>query len=527
LNASIVSKETGETAVDVINRSLARNTDTVHAIHFLRDGIIQKISLAELDRQSISVALHLRELGVRPGDRVGIAGKNCLEWVLLDRAVLKLGGVTCGFDAGRFVASMAIEKYGLNRMFVEEVMETHSCIHGFDVVRQWAGEREESPGPLHEGYKPHDVCAIKFTSGSTGPAKGMEAIVGGINDSLTDVQEMFEHTAGDNILVFLRLAQLQQRYWIYSAMAFHHDIAITTLDHVFPMAQAVNPTVVMGVPGFFEDLKRQLESEAGYPADDLKARGRAVQAKLGGRIRYLWTGSAPASRATLDYYFDCGVSLYQGYGLNETCIIAKNCPKANRIGSVGKVLSNKTLRIDSQGMLIVGSRNPIIKGYMWGKPGDNERLFMPSGEIKTYDLGYLDEDGYLFIQGRIDDLIVLGTGRNVLVGPLEEKIKLHPGVHECVLYGTGKPFVTALVSPANELLDHAALEKHLQEINKTLFPEQQIRGLVISPAAFSMDNGLLTSQYKPIRKEIYRYLEPQIEAVYNNTNVLWRGAYGQ
>jgi long-subunit acyl-CoA synthetase (AMP-forming) len=96
-----------------------------------------------------------------------------------------------------------------------------------------------------------------------------------------------------------------------------------------------------------------------------------------------------------------------------------------------------------------------------------------------------------------------------------------------VLYGTGKPFVTALVSPANESLDRAALEKHIQEINKTLFPEQQIRGLVISPAPFSMDNGLLTSQYKPIRKEIYHYLEPQIEAVYNGTNMLWRGAYGQ
>ena len=178
-------------------------------------------------------------------------------------------------------------------------------------------------------------------------------------------------------------------------------------------------------------------------------------------------------------------------------------------------------------MLIVGSRNPIIKGYKWCKPGDNERLFMPSGEIKTYDLGYVDEDGYLFIQGRIDDLIVLATGRNVLVGPLEEKIKLYPDVHECVLYGTGKPFVTALISPATESLDRAALEKHIQKINEMLFPEQQIRGLVISPMPFSMDNGLLTSQYKPIRKEIYRYLEPQIEAVYSNANALWRGAYGQ
>lgn len=513
--------------MDVINLCIAPNEDKVHAIHFFRDGVIQKMSLAELDRQSVSVAMHLKELGVRSGDRVGIAGKNCLEWVLLDRAVLKLGGVTCGFDVGRFISSTAIERYGLKVMFVEEVTENDPRIIGFDVARQWASKMRTSPVPLHEGYKPDDVCAIKFTSGSTGPAKGMEAFVGGINDSLTDVQEMFEHGNDDNILVFLRLAQLQQRYWIYSAMAFHHDISITTLDHVFPMAQAVHPTVIMGVPGFFEDLKRQLEAEASYAPDDLASRGKAVQAKLGGRIRYLWTGSAPASRATLDYYFACGVPLYQGYGLNETCIIAKNCPKANRIGSVGKVLSNKTLRIDSQGMLMVASRNPIIKGYKWCKPEDNEKLFMPSGEIKTYDLGYLDEDGYLFIQGRIDDLIVLGTGRNVLAPPLEERIKLHPDVHECVLYGTGRPFVTALISPASASVDRAALQKHIDSINETLFPEQQIRGMVISPTPFSMENGLLTSQYKPIRREIYRSLEAEIEEVYASTNLLWRGAYGQ
>src|SRR5436853_1218228 len=127
-----VSLETGDrrNCVDVINLSLAPNTDTVHAIHFLQDGVIQKISMAELDCRSVSVALHLRERGVRPGDRVGIAGKNCLEWVLLDRAVLKLGGITCGFDVGRFVASMAIERYGLNRMFVEEVAENDLRIHG-------------------------------------------------------------------------------------------------------------------------------------------------------------------------------------------------------------------------------------------------------------------------------------------------------------------------------------------------------------------------------------------------------------
>lgn len=518
--------------MDIINTlSLTTNTDTAHRIHFLRDGVIQSMSLAELDRQATSVAAHLHNLGICKGDRVGVMSTNCIEWVLLGLAIFKLGAILTGFDVGRFEAGTAIERYGLRRMFVDHVTEGDPRITGMDAVREWASNTLQRPHnvPRHDGYKSDDICAIKFTSGSTGPPKGMEATVAGINDSLSAVQEMFQHGDGDNILVFLRLAQLQQNYWIFSALVFSHDITITSLDNVLPMAQAVHPTVIMGVPGFFDDVNRQLEATAEYGSDDHASRYQAIQSVFGGRIRYLWTGSAPASRAALHYYNDCGVPLYQGYGLNETCIVAKNCPGANRIGSVGKVLPNHTVRFDSQGMLIVGSRNPIIKRYSWCSPGDNERMFLPSGEVITYDLGYLDEDNYLYILGRIDDVIVLGTGRNVLVGPIEERLKGHPGIHECVLYGHGKPFLTALVSPASDAVDKASIESHIHATNATLFPEQQIRGLVVATERFSIENGLLTSQFKPIRREIYGCLASEIEAVYGQGggNVWWTGAYGQ
>jgi long-chain acyl-CoA synthetase len=518
--------------MDVINTlSLTANTDTRHRIYFQQDGERRSLTLAELDGRAMAVASRLRELGVGKGDRVGIMSANRIEWVMLDLAVLKLGGVVAGYDAGRFDAAATIERYGLRLMFVEHPEGNDSRVYGMDDVRVWAeGAQERTLTlPAHDGYQPDDICAIKFTSGSTGPPKGMEATVAGINDSLTSVQEMFQHGDDDNILIFLRLAQLQQRYWHYSALAFGHDHTLTSLDHVLPVAQAVHPTVIMGVPGFFEDVKRQLEAVADYAPDDLEARRQAIQSLFGGRIRYLWTGSAPSSGVSLSYFNDCGVPLYQGYGLNETCIIAKNCPGANRLGSVGKVLPNKTVRFDEDGVLIVGSRNPIIKRYSWCAPGANERLFLPTGEIITHDLAYLDEDNYLYILGRVDDLIVLSTGRNILVAIIEERIRNHPAVHECVLYGHGKPFLTALVSPASDPADREAIEGHIRATNETLFPEQKIRGLVISPERFSIENELLTSQFKPIRREIHARLAPEIEAVYEKggEGVFWMGAYGQ
>jgi long-subunit acyl-CoA synthetase (AMP-forming) len=327
---------------------------------------------------------------------------------------------------------------------------------------------------------------------------------------------MFLHGDGDNIQIFQRQSLLQQRYWIYSALVNGHDITISSPEDVLAIAQSAHPTVVMGVPVFFADLKRQLESSADYGPGELARRRAAIQATLGGRIRYLWTGSAPASRASLDYFNECGVPLYEGYGLNETCIIAKNCPGAYRIGSVGKVLPNKTVRIDSDGMLVVRSRSPVALQYLWCSPGDNERMFLPSGEVKTQDLGYFDSENYLYILGRVDELIALSCGRKVIVRPIEESLKLHPAVHECVLYGIGRPFLTALISPASETMDTVSLSEHVNSMNAKLRREQQILigGVVIAGEQFSIDNGLLTTQSKPIRKRIYARLDSEIEAIY-------------
>jgi long-chain acyl-CoA synthetase len=518
--------------MDVVNQlALGTISDEEHGIYFSRDGPVESMSLAELDRRAHCIAYLLRERGVGKGCRVGITAVNCIEWVLLDLAILKLGGVTVGFDAGRFDAVSALQRYGLHSLFVEESTKNDSCILSIRQVWGWGSgaPSHARAGPFHGGYGPEEACAIKFTSGSTGAPKGMEATVAGINDSLTAVQEMFHHSSDDHILVFLRLAQLQQRYWYYSALAFGHDVTITSLDNVFSMAQAVHPTVIMGVPGFFEDVKRILESNPDIGVESPTKRSEAIQALFGGRIRYLWTGSAPASRATLDFYEESRVPLYQGYGLNETCIVAKNYPGGNRTGSVGRILPGKTVRFDERGMLIVGSRHPIVKRYAWCSPEDNKRIFLPSGEVVTHDLAYLDHDQYLYILGRVDDEVVLTTGRNVLIGPIEERISNHPKIHKCVLYGHGKPFLTAVISPATDYLDRREMESHLAAINKGLFPEQQVCGLVIAPERFSIENDLLTSQFKPVRKAIFERFATNLDAIYAEAggSSPWRGRYGQ
>jgi long-subunit acyl-CoA synthetase (AMP-forming) len=363
-------------------------------------------------------------------------------------------------------------------------------------------------------YGPQDFTTIKFTSGSTGEPKGLAATVGSIDSSLSAVQALFSHMATDNILVFLPLSLLQQRYWVYSALSYGHDVTVVPFEFAIEAAQRTQPTVIMGVPGFFDGVKRQIERDGELAAGDAEQRAQRIEALLGKRVRYLWTGSAPASIDTLSFFNDAGVPLFEGYGMNETCIVSKNYPGNHRVGSVGKLLPNKRIRIDDDGVLIVGGEYPVNTSYLYCSPGDNEKIFLPGGDVRTGDLARVDEDGYLYILGRADDLVVLANGKNVHVQKIEEKIKQHKAVDQCVLFGSGEPYLIAIVSPAETQVSRDSIMAHINGVNETLPSDERVVKTFIAPEAFSIEAGLLTSQFKPKRKDIFKAFKNEIDRLY-------------
>jgi long-subunit acyl-CoA synthetase (AMP-forming) len=310
---------------------------------------------------------------------------------------------------------------------------------------------------------------------------------------------MFSHGDEDNLLVFLPLSLLQQRYWIYSALRFGHDITVSTYEAAFPALRQVKPTVVMGVPAFYETAKKHIERAA--RTEDPRA---AAQRLFGGRIRYLWTGSAPARPSMLDFFTDIGLPIYEGYGLNETCIVSKNHPRAHRAGSVGQVLPGKKVLFDSDGMISIHSEHPVSSRYEYATPGESERVFAPDGTVRTGDLGYIDDDGFLFIRGRADDVIVLDNGKKVIVRPLEEYLKASPAIDECVVLCPTQTSLVAVVSPSSEPADEAAITARVAAANATFGADEQIKDLVIARERFTVANGMLTAQFKPVRSRILR-----------------------
>ncbi|MCR1765969.1 Long-chain-fatty-acid--CoA ligase FadD15 [Burkholderia glumae] len=493
-------------------------------VTFFQQGGRIDLTHAQLDALAARLALRLREAGLKRGARIGIVARNGLAWVLLDLAALKAGYVTAGFEFGKFEANRElVERYALDAILADggapfAARGVHDLRELVEAVVAQAGDgREVDPvAPAFDTavYGEDDVTTIKFTSGSSGEPKGLAARVGSIDASLAAVQQIYAHGPDDDLLVFLPLSLLQQRYWIYSALAYGHATTVTRFEYALEIARRQPPTVVMGVPGFFDGVKKRIERLTPAGETDPAARRLRIDALLGGRIRYLWTGSAPANPQTLRFFEEAGVPIFEGYGMNETCIVSKNYPGQARTGSVGRLLPGKRARIDEHGVLVVGAEQPVNTRYLYSAPGASEKIFLPTGEVRTGDLARIDEDGFLYILGRADDLIVLANGKNVHVRSLEERVKAHQGVEECVLFGSGKPFLVAVVSPQGARADHAAIRAHLSELNASLAPDERIVRAFITPEPFRGQTRFVTSQFKPKRNEIFNAFRQEIDQLY-------------
>lgn len=503
----------------VLERVCNRRPDTSATITFARLTGTSQLPLTELWDKAGDLAKGLRRAGLKPGDRLGVMAANSLEWVLLDLAALRLGVVTAGLETGKFeIGPELLERYGLTRVFTDQLgaSEVPDRYHRMSEVSELIEDGAGQPDlpPVHRFAD--DPVALKFTSGSTGVPKSLTASAGSIDCSLEGVQELFGHGPGDDLFVFLPLSLLQQRYWIYSALCFGHDVTVSTYEAALFTLGRARPTVVMGVPAFFEAMQRQIEERAARTGTELAAAARQV---LGDRIRYLWTGSAPANPGTLEFFTGCGMPIFEGYGMNETCITTKNAPNAVKLGSVGRPLRGKRVVIGADGVVHIASDFPVATRYEHAKPGDSERMFVGDGMVRTGDLGYLDADGFLYLTGRADDVIVLGNGRKVVVRPIEEFVKRSPAVAECVLFCPNESHLVAVVSPATQPADVAAIEEQLERCNEAMSADERIHRLVVADPPFSIENGLLTSQHKPRRREIARVYEDEISSLGKGSHV--------
>ena len=437
------------------------------------------------------------------------------------------------------------------------------------MVAEWGVGREFRDAARQVG--PDDLATIIYTSGTTGEPKGVMLTHASLVANMYAGAEALDVHQDDVALSFLPLSHAFERMVSYVYLLRGVTVVFAeSFDTIGRDVALVRPTVLTGVPRVYEKMQARI-LEKGQSGSAAKAalfrwaigvgcaRGRAalqgkhpsplvslqaafadrlvfgkIRQGVGGRLRYLVSGSAPLSAAVAEFFHGIGLRIIEGYGLTETApILTVNPPAAPRAGTVGKAVPGVELRIAADGEILARGPN-LMTGYH-NKPEATADA-IKDGWFHTGDIGAIDQDGYLSITDRKKDLLVTSGGKKIAPQPIENVLKQSPLVAEAVVLGDRRRYAAALIVP-----EFAALERRLKDLgrppaertdlvnrsdvmalyqeiidglNRELSQFERIKRIALLPREFSMDSGELTPSLKVKRKVVEQNWRETIEGLY-------------
>jgi long-chain acyl-CoA synthetase len=542
-----------------------------------------------------AVAKGLVAAGIAPGDRVAIMSKTRYEWTVADFAVFTAGAVvvpiyeTSSAEQVQWILSdsgaraILVETAG-HAAVVESVRSgTPDLVHVWqfendatgDLARAGAEIPDDEVAKRRNAVTLDDLASIIYTSGTTGRPKGCElthrCFVTEVVELLDLLDEFFN--AGTSTLLFLPIAHVFGRAIEIGALAAGCTLGHTAdVKNLLDDLAAFKPTFVLAVPRVFEKVyntaKQRAHAEGkGFVFDRAEnvaiAYSEATQtgsapvllklqhalfdklvytrlrAALGGNCVAAVSGGAPLGPRLGHFFRGVGVTIYEGYGLTETTAgITVNRPDAIKIGTVGRPIGGTTVRVGDDGELLFKAPH-IFRGY-WNNPGASSDAFEADGWFHTGDIGEIDDDGFVRITGRKKELIVTAAGKNVAPAVLEDRVRAHWLVSQCLVVGDQKPFVAALITldpdsfptwlekngraagtALAEVVDDPDLRAEIQaaidDANKAVSRAEAIRKFAILPADWTEADGQLTPSLKLKRNVVHKEAADQIEALYSGT----------
>jgi long-chain acyl-CoA synthetase len=550
------------------------------------------------------LATGLLALGRKKEDAVGILSASRAEWVQADFAGFTAGCRTIPIyptyppDLIQYIVNDA----GVKTLFVEDpaqlakVLEVQGkmdgleqivVIHGYQGepsshIMTWEGLRRlgrdqverlksDLAGRVAE-VRPEDIATIVYTSGTTGPPKGVVQTHGNHMATLDSASKMAGIQDRDTHLLFLPLAHSFAR--LESFIGVHRGLTTAFAENIDKLRDnlpEVKPHFICSVPRVFEKVYAGVvaKAEAGSPVkrkifhwavgvgrevSNLQQARRPVppglafkhrlahklvfsklHAALGGRLRFAVSGGAPLSKEIAEFFHAAGILILEGYGLTETCpSLTFNRLDNFRFGSVGQAQPGIEIKIAPDGEILGRGAN-IAKGY-FKKPEATAEVFLPDGWFATGDIGRLDGDGLLYITDRKKDLIVTAGGMNIAPQNIENLLKGDPFISQAMVHGDTRPYPVALITlnpeelakfaKAEGILDTepTSLAKNsrvvervsriVEQRNDELQSYAKIKKFSILPIDFTVENGLLTPTLKVKRKLITEKYRETLDSLY-------------
>jgi long-chain acyl-CoA synthetase len=557
-------------------------------------GVWQWLTYRQFRNLVDDVRSGLAGMDVKPGDRVAFIGDNSVEWAAAAYASYGLAAAFVPMyqaqrpsewefilaDCGARVVIVANEAtYDVvsgMRARLPELRHVIGLARPDRTPGSWsalieAGAARPVPALSPD---PQQVANFIYTSGTTGKPKGALLSHRNITSNITAVHQVIEISPEDRYLSFLPWAHVYgQTVELHMLLSFGASMAINDeLPKLLDNMVEVKPTVLVAVPRIFNRIYDMVTREiAGRPALLQKIIGGGVRAaikrsrgeplgvlekvelavddmvvfekirdKFGGKLRYAFTGSATISKRVAEFIDALGITVYEGYGLTETSpVVTTNSPLGRRFGSVGRVLPGVRVDIDTsvtgdekQGEIVVYGPN-VMLGYH-NRPAENEAALMSDGGLRTGDLGHFDEDGYLYISGRIKEQYKLENGKYVMPSVLEEALKLSPFIGNVMIHGDGRPYNVALVVPSALALQawaqkqgftlpddptadvrvRALIGAEIDRLSAEFRSFEKPRSVALVAEDFTPANGLLTPTLKLKRGEVLARHAKVIDALY-------------
>ena len=550
----------------------------------------QKVNASEFADEVKQVAKGLVAARINPGDRVALMARTRYEWTVLDFAIWAAGAVTVPIYETSSTEQIRwiLSDSGAVALIVEtpqhrEVAEPAltSNVHSVWTITDGAlnhmieGGKEISDDEINRRKNfatPDSLATLIYTSGTTGNPKGVHLTHSNFlfecGNVVQGASDLFLKPGGSTLL-FLPVAHVFGRMVevgaITAGLHMAHCGDITRLPNDLG---TFKPTFVLAVPRIFEKIYNGAEAKAEAAgkgkifkkavnvaikyseAIDAKKISlslrikhalfdklvyQKIRAGMGGRVEAAISGGAPLGARLGHFYRGAGINILEGYGLTETTAGATlNFTKAQKVGSVGKPLPGTTIKIAEDGEVLIKG-GIIMKGY-WQNDSANQDAFTSDGYFRSGDLGTLDSEGFLTIVGRKKELIVTSGGKNVAPAVLEDRVKAHPLVSQCLVVGDNKPYIAALVTidpdaikpwiiankkdGANikDLVNDpdliAVIQTAIDDANKAVSRAESIRKFTILPVDFTIADGQLTAKLSVKRHVVGKQFAQEIEALY-------------
>jgi long-chain acyl-CoA synthetase len=581
---------TGNLTDDVVTNA-AEAPDAVVFSRRTPEGWHDVTATAFLDEVR-AVAKGLVAAGIETGARVALVSKTRYEWTLLDYAIWFAGAVTVPVYETSSAQQIewilsdsgAVAVLAEGHEHTARIAERRSALadlnhvwsledNAVEVLRRLGEDIDDADLERRRTTAtPLDLATVIYTSGTTGRPKGCELTHGNflfeLGVAVPELHQLFEPEDASTLLflplahVFARIIQVGA---IKARVRLGHSADIKNLQADL---SDFRPTFVLAVPRVFEKVfntasqRATSEGRGGIferAADTAIAYSRAldrgkvpltlrarhalfsrlvygrIRAALGGRCVHAVSGGAPLGERLGHFYRGIGLTVLEGYGLTETtAALTANRPDALKVGTVGQPLPGTEVRVAEDGELLFRG-GQVFAGY-WRNETATAEVLERDGWLHTGDLGEIDEEGFVRITGRKKEILVTAGGKNVAPSVLEDRVRAHALVSQCLVVGDGRPFIAALVTidpeafadwasargltgPVSRHVEDPALRAEVQravdDANAAVSRAESIRSFTILPEDWTEEAGQLTPSLKLKRNVVVREHKDQIAELYS------------